>query len=125
MNEGDTFVLKNQDVDDHLWVILSDPAADGKRVLIVSITTHEDHKDQACIIEANEHPWPTRRSCVAYNFARTTSRDKLFQLRDAGMLEMKDPVSKALLTRMRVQAGASVTISIEHFDVLEEQGLVD
>jgi len=38
---GDTFTLKDKAVDSHLWVIVSDPAIDGERVLFVSMTSYD------------------------------------------------------------------------------------
>jgi hypothetical protein len=42
---GFTFELaeKHQEIDDHLWIILSDPAKDDQNILIVSMTTHKPH----------------------------------------------------------------------------------
>ena len=47
MQPGFTFLTE---LDRHLWVVLSDPAKDDQNVIIVSITTLEPHKDQACLI---------------------------------------------------------------------------
>jgi len=47
---GDTFLLGDKRVDDHLWVIVSDPTTDASRVLLVSLTTAAPHKESGNIV---------------------------------------------------------------------------
>jgi hypothetical protein len=70
MDAGDSFLLVNQKLDDHLWVIVSDPKKDSTKVLIVSLTTAAPHKESVCLIHTGEHSWVTHESCVAYNYAQ-------------------------------------------------------
>jgi hypothetical protein len=103
MDAGATFVLaeEHQDIDDHLWIVLSDPALDPNKVLLVSLTTHKPHKDQACLVQPSEHPWVRHPSCVAYDFARVVTLEALKQLRYSGKVQMREPLSPALLLRVR------------------------
>lgn len=68
----------------HLHVVLTDPAVDGSGalVLVVSICSIPDSKiyDPSCTLFPGEHPFISRHSYVAYNFA---------QLVDATQLEAK------------------------------------
>ena len=73
MNSGDTFLLDDRAIDDHLWVVISDPNKDEDRILIVSLTTAACYKERACIIQASEHPWVRHETCVAYDKARVVS----------------------------------------------------
>ena len=45
MNLGDTFLIREADINDHLQVVISDPKKDADRVLIVSITSYKPHKE--------------------------------------------------------------------------------
>ena len=125
MEAGWTFRLVEQhlDIDDHLWVVLSDPHQNADTVLIVSITTFRPEKDRACIIEAGEHALVRHRSCVAYNLTRSLSAQEFNQLKDSGKFEMSAPVSAQLLGKMRASVLDS-RMPLKFSDLLEEQGLV-
>ena len=127
MEAGSTFLLseEHQDIDKHLWVVLSDPTKNDREVLIVSLTTHKPHKDQACIVDPGEHPWVTHKTCVAYDFARTLSLEQLKELRYSGSIQLNEPVSKALLARIRQSAGNSVRLKMKYADLLIDQGLLE
>jgi hypothetical protein len=53
MEAGDTFRLVGV-ADRHTWVILSDPAIDEGRVLVVSFTGDFPGMDPSCIVEVEE-----------------------------------------------------------------------
>ena len=110
MRAGDTFFLWREAADEHLWVIISDPAVDPGRVLFVSMTSYDVSKENACLIAAGEHPFVTNRTCIAYDKAREASLDDLGMLRDAGMLRARAPVSPELLGRIRKGVSLSVDI---------------
>jgi hypothetical protein len=122
---GDTFLLGDKQVDDHLWVILSDPTKDAQRVLLVSLTTAAPHKESVCLIQPDEHPWVRHETCVAYDKAKAVSLDQLSDLKNKGFIQLQAPVSAILLQRIRDRAGDSVDLAMELADILSEQGLVD
>jgi hypothetical protein len=122
MEAGDTFLLSQ--VDDHLWVVLSDPDRDADRVLVVSVTTWRDGKDPACMVERGEHPFVTHRSCLAYVEARVLSRDNFFTFKDGGLLKSHQRVSPELLARMREGAARSGNLKPALLEILRQQGLV-
>src|SRR5205823_2432203 len=74
---GDAFLLGYKGLDDHLWVIVSDPTKDAQRVLLISLTTAAPHKESVCLIQAGEHPWVKHETCVAYDKAKVVSLDQL------------------------------------------------
>jgi hypothetical protein len=112
--------------DVHVWMIISDPARDPAKVLMVNFTTWEPHLDQACIIEAGEHPFVAHRTVINYARSRIVPDAALEQLRNAGRLQLlNDPLSAALLTKVRESAMNSVRLPIEAADILTEQELVD
>ncbi len=59
MNAGDTFKIPQPEtsLDTHLWVVISDPAADAENILIVNFTTSRADSDKACILQPGEHPF--------------------------------------------------------------------
>jgi hypothetical protein len=124
MKAGTAFVLKDKAVDDHLWIVLSDPELDAEQVLIVSITSLTPVKEQTCLVVPEDHSWVRRASCVAYNFARVVSLETLYRFKDAGMLELQDAISPQLLSRIRERSVESTGLKVDHFDILVAQGLV-
>jgi hypothetical protein len=112
--------------DIHVWAIISDPARDPLKLLIVNFTTWEPHLDQACIIEAGEHPFIIHKTLNNYARARIVPDAALEQLRSAGRLQLLDEsLSQALLTKMRESAMNSITLPLEAGDILMNQELVD
>ena len=75
MNAGDTFRIPEPgtSLDSHLWVVISDPAVDPVRVLIVNFTTRRQDSDHACILQAGEHPFVHHETCVNYAGAKAVS----------------------------------------------------
>ena len=61
---GETFFLANRDIDSHLQVIISDPAASPDSIVTANFTSWRADKDQSCIVEPGEHHYVTRRSCI-------------------------------------------------------------
>jgi hypothetical protein len=53
---GDTFFLTARAVDAHLWVVISDPEKDAGRVILVSVTTFEPHKEAVCLLDVGDLP---------------------------------------------------------------------
>lgn len=125
MQAGDTFLVKERSLDDHLWVVLSDPTKDEVRVLIVSLTTATSYKEQVCLIQAGQHPWVRHESCVAYDKAKVVTLVQLLSLKDQGLIEMQAPISMGLLKQIRDRAGDSVELPMEMADLLSRQELVD
>jgi hypothetical protein len=48
MNAGATFLAPS--LDGHLWMVISDPALDQNRVVVVSFMSWTPRLDQACIV---------------------------------------------------------------------------
>ena len=88
MQQRTTFRLTQ--VDDHLWVVLSDPSQFPHEVVIASFTTEARYPEKTCIVEQNEHPTGlTHRSCIAFEFARVVSLDQLYGFKDTGLLKIQ------------------------------------
>jgi hypothetical protein len=119
---GTTFLTE---LDRHLWVILSDPAQDDQKVVLVSITTLEPHKDQACLIPRGSHPWVTHDSCVAYDFARMVKLADLFALKDSGKIQLQEPLAATLLKKIQQSTAQSTRCPMRFAEVLIDQGLLE
>lgn len=126
MKLGDTFLVSDpgETLDTHLWIVLSDPAKDPERVIIVNVTRWRDAQDQACVLEEDDHPWLTRRSCVNYRDAKVVSLQHLQSILSGDQIEQRDPLSEDLLRRVLNGVSDSRMI-LEHADMLEQQGLFD
>jgi hypothetical protein len=125
MEAGDTFYLPDKSADGHLWIVISEPGKNPNRVLLVSMTSYDVSKEDACLIGAGEHPKVTHKTCISYKPARQTSLEKLDRLRDSGYLKMQEPVSPELLQRVRRGVSLSKRIELEHLELMEEQELLD
>ena len=125
MNGGDTFRLVGV-ADKHTWVILSDPAQDANRVLIVSFTSYTDGigMDASCVVETREFKILTNRSCLYYEDVREASVGTLQAIGQAGKLQLRTPVSAALLKRIRDGAIASDDCKEKYKQFLKNQGLI-
>ena len=124
MKAGDTFRSANLSVDIHLWVVISDPQQDPSRVLIVSLTTYNPKKESVCLIDIGDHPFVRHKTCVAYNFAKAPSLVQLKQVSEAGQLIPDVPVSLEVLRRIRDGAALSKKLSVDHYEILDSQGLI-
>jgi hypothetical protein len=122
---GDTFLVKDHTLDDHLWIVLSDPINDAEHVLIVSLTTATDYKERVCLIQPAQHPWVRHETCVAYDKAKVVALSQLLSLKDQGLIELQTPITVELLQHIRDRAGDSVDLPMEMADILSQQGLVD
>jgi hypothetical protein len=127
MNAGDTFRVPEPgtSLDSHLWVVISDPAVDPQRVLIVNFTTRREDSDPACILQAGEHPFVHHETCVNYAGAKVVSGAQIQALLRKGLLTTHAALSSTLLKRMRDGAAASGRMSLDHADILIEQGLIE
>ncbi len=120
---GDTFFLRGYD--NHLIIIISEPALDANRIVTANFTSWRADKDQSCIVEVGAHRFVKKRSCVEYR------RDKLMTLSQysshisSGRLVSHDPVSEALLHRILDGAAVSPYIPLGHRQILVDQGLID
>ena len=125
MEAGFTFVLAEDVVDKHLWIVLSDTARFPDQVVIVSFTTYTPQKDQACIVEKDEHPsWLRHRSCISYTHAKIATLKQLRTLRNNGGLLAPRAAQRRPSYKIRERAGDSTTMISHIADILEEQGII-
>jgi hypothetical protein len=120
---GDTYLVALV-ADEHLWMIISDPALDPDRVLMVNFSTWKPYHDQACVVDRGDHPFLKHRTCVNYPEARVTTVAALEHLVTARQLFPQPPLSEDLLRRVRESARGS-RIRLAQLQILIDQGLVD
>ena len=125
MNAGDAFFIKDRSVDTHLWVIISDTQKDRERVVMVSITTYEPHKEAACLLDEGDHPRIIHKSCVFYKETRMTTLENLQRCLDQDSLSVQPPVTAEILERIREGVSKSRTIKPKFIDILLEQGVIE
>jgi hypothetical protein len=111
-------------VDQHLWVILSDPSIFPDKVVCVNFTSIGD---DTCLVARIEHPLGfTHDSCVGYRFAKIFTLQKLYEFKDNGLLRLEPfCVTNELLEKIRRSAGSAKTMDDEVADTLIEQGFID
>lgn len=68
MKTGDTFRFRSGDP--HLWIVISDPAKDADKVLIVNVTSWRGDKDQTCLVGPGDHPLIEHNSCINFRGSR-------------------------------------------------------
>jgi hypothetical protein len=111
--------------DDHLWMIISEVSGDSDQVFVVNFSSWSRRHDQSCIVNAGDHPFVHHRTIENYPEAELTSVGKLRRLLSVGALELRQPLSEALLNRIRAGAGVSTRLPNEHRRLLVEQGLLE
>ena len=125
MRLGDSFLLRDANINDHLQVVITDPEKHPTAVILVSITTYHEMKEDVCIFNANEHSWIKHKSCVSYSHAKKTTLNVLSEWRSQGKFEMFEPFEMILLQRIWRGAPESITFNMGLADILDEQGLID
>jgi hypothetical protein len=124
MEAGDTFKYGRGG---HLWVVVSDPAANPGRVVIVSMTTDRGI-DPSCILEPGDHPFIRHRTSMRYDLARLVTDANLERNLASNTIRLQKPVSQGVLDRIRQGAAAAATTDRIPFgckEVLIDQGLIE
>jgi len=92
----------------HPYVIVTNPAADGK-FAIANFTTKADRprEDQSCVLVPGDHPFITHDTIIRYADAYLTDEGALRGLLSQSLIEFLVPVSPQVLKR--IQEGALVS----------------
>jgi len=122
---GDTFLLAKSGINDHLFIIISDPEQDPDRIVTANFTSWRADKDQSCIVLPGDHRFVTRRSCVHYAEDRLIELTRYQQFLASGAIAVHDPVNDELLNRILDGAAVSKFIPLGNRQILVEQGLID
>ena len=122
MNAGDTFIPKK--FDNHLWIVLSDPSQNSEKIVITNFTSNTPNEEQHCIVKVGEHSFIKWDTAVRFRDSKVVSDASLQSLIRSLLLKRTDPLSPALLKRVREGADASDFLPEECREILEDQGLI-
>jgi len=111
MKCGDAFLFPLDDShSEHLWIVLTNPNADGE-ILIVSITTvyahDKDKADMTMLLHKGEHRFITRDSYIYYREAMIKKASDLEAEEKTGTLKMHDSCTPEVLSLVRGGISAS------------------
>lgn len=100
---GDTFLVPSGPGEYlHLHVICTGPRLIPDMRLLVPVSSIKEgaFHDPACVIEAGEHEFITKRSFVAYRHAQERSASKIDACLASGVFVAKPPMTADLLARI-------------------------
>lgn len=126
---GTTFFFRRGETQEgsrpHLWGVISDPARDPEKVLIVNFTSLNFLGDTTLLLTVGDHPYLIRATCVNYLQPKIFTLAQLVALEASGGIRIYDhPLGAELLKRMRDGAGSSPRIHRPFVKILEDQGLL-
>lgn len=105
--EGSSLLVPSGPSGLHLFVIALGPLVlddygSAPQVLMVSATTLREGlpHDDACILEAGDHPFIQHRSYIAYRYARLDSASHVEKMVASQIWHPKEPCSTELLDRI-------------------------
>lgn len=89
----------------HLFILLTDPADDGRGklcILMVSLSSIKPDlpHDPSCILYPGDHPFVKRESFVVYRSARIEAADKVLRGVKDGQLVAQQPMNSAIFARI-------------------------
>lgn len=126
--EGTTFWIHQ---DRHLWVIISAPSQSEEEVVHVNFTTldtmagpHDPSNDRACVVGPGEHRFIEHPSCIYYYGVQIASIPHLRIRYQRHEIRFDEPVTPALLAKIRHGASVSEHILPIAYDILLAQGLI-
>lgn len=129
---GDAFLIQDKHSVRHLYVVLSDPSRlpdliFPEHVYLVMLSTLEDHKEAACVLQAEDHPFLTHPTVSVYRVPPALWMDltQLRQLKERGTLIEKEPVSREVLERLRAGYARSKYKMDRITQFLFRQGIID
>ena len=96
LRPGETFFSS---IDEHLWVVLTEPDEDNK-VVCVCFLTQRSWTDPTTLCEPGEHPFFKDPTVVGYNFAARYTVKRITKNLDGGSFTKKQPCSKQLFRKV-------------------------
>lgn len=119
---GDTFLLTGGRVQaPHLWVILWGPAGTAYASLAVMLTSLRSHSDRTCILDVGDHPFIRHPTSVSYRDVIRVTGERLSELAADGTARPRQPVSGAVLERIRRGFFASAHTQHAYVEMAEVQ----
>ncbi len=120
---GGAFICNDEELTEdnqHLWVILSDPAVYPECVVIVNLSSSSNKRyDPACNLKQGDHWFVRHPSFVYYRGAKVLTSQKL----EEANISHKTSVSSEVLARIREGAGKTDRLPRHIKQHLIEQGI--
>ncbi len=99
LSAGDTYLAGDEDTPLHLHVVITTPSAG--EVAVVSITTRRTKSETLVTLVRGDHPFIQHDSVVAYAYAEISQVSNIENAIQTGKAKLREPVSPALLRRIR------------------------
>jgi hypothetical protein len=125
MEIGNTYVLQNKSIDEHLWIVISHPEQEAEQIVIVSLTSYGRLRDASCILGRGDHPWIRHQTVVGYEFAKCVKESDIDLLVASGELIPREDASDDLLRKILLGAERTDAMPTKCQRVLEDQGLIE
>ncbi len=110
----------------HLYFVISDPALNRERVLVVPIMTWTSYSESVCLVENGDHPFVRHTSFISYFNARVVTADVLEQKILTQEFRTHARASTALLERKQpLSVAKPMYMFLPYLYILEEQKLVE
>ncbi len=125
MQQRDTFLVCESGLDDHLWIILSDPTVHPDQLVCVNVTTWNERRDPSCRLRSQDHPWIRHESCIFYEEPKILKGPQLDLLLASRLIESKESVSPDVFDRIIEGALKSPHLPLHIRDLLSRQGIIE
>jgi hypothetical protein len=112
----------------HYCIVLSDPGRNPDRILLVSVTTYEDYKEDTCVLQPGEWancPFIRHASCVDYRNAWESSLDRIESLIAEGAIRIFARLERQQYERVLDGARHSRFLANKYILLLCDQGLIE
>jgi hypothetical protein len=97
------FLAKIHQSQEHLWVVVTEPAGNPALCVIVNITSREWNSDPTVVLTVGDHPYVIHDSVVNYSDATLSPKQKLEEAVNNGYFSSHDPFEPTVL--QRIQSG--------------------
>jgi hypothetical protein len=109
----------------HPWIVVSDPDMDPDNVLIVNLTDADKYHDDSCVLTPSDNSNIDKPSCVAYQYAKVTTLDKLNEADSRNLIEHKSWLDEKSMEKILDGASKSNELKGAHRKLLRDQRLID
>ena len=100
MTVGDTYVwCPPGTVKDHLWIVISDPAAHGGKCVVINLT-ESSHGDYSFTLKPGQHRYIYKDSDVNFGDAFLTSETEVQCYVSIGSAKPHDPMDPAIVSEI-------------------------
>jgi len=126
MQAGDTFRFTDRGIEEHLWVVISDPLLDvADPVIVVRLTTYRKGRESACILQPGDHEFVKHATAVDYEWALDIPNAALEGFVGGGKAIRLKQLTPGVLDRIRRGIANSHLMPEGCKAVLIKQGIIE